>query len=83
MPNTIPGERNFGAFVPNQLIESFRGNVQTEGFKLKIVVQRLMEFWLSLEADQRRNFYAGQFSPSSAAGAQGNQRARNPRRPRA
>lgn len=65
MPNTIPGERNFGAFVPNELIDAFRGNVQAQGLKVKIVVQRLMEFWLSLDADQRRDFYAGQFKGRS------------------
>jgi len=65
MPNTVPGERNFGAFVPEELIDSFRDNVRDEGFKLKIVVQRLMEFWLSLDAGQRRNFYAGQFKGRS------------------
>jgi len=81
MPNTIPGERNFGAFVPEELIESFRQNVRDEGFKLKIVVQRLMEFWLSLDADRRRIFYAGQFNPPSVTDAQGIKRTRNPRRP--
>ena len=60
MPNTIPGERSFGAFVPEELIDSFRNNVRDEGFKLKVVVQRLMEFWLTLTPDQQRIFYAKQ-----------------------
>lgn len=81
MPNTVPGERSFGAFVPEELIDAFRGNVQAQGLKVKIVVQRLMEFWLSLDDDRRRNFYAGQFNPSSATDARGIKRTRNPRRP--
>lgn len=73
MPNTMPGERNFGAFVPNELIELFRNNVRDEGFKLKIVVQRLMEFWLTMTPEQQRIFYAGQFGLSRLTAADAKQ----------
>lgn len=69
MPNTIEGERSFGAFVPEALIESFRRNVRDEGFKLKVVVQRLMEFWQTMTPEQQRIFYAGQFGFSRLTAA--------------
>lgn len=73
MPNTVPGERNFGAFVPDELIDSFRRNVRDEGFKLKIVIQRLMEFWQTMTPEQQRIFYAGQFGLSRLTAADAKQ----------
>ena len=73
MPNTVPGERNFGAFVPEELIDSFRRNVRDEGFKLKIVIQRLMEFWQTMTPDQQQVFYAGQFGLSRLTAADARQ----------